>query len=119
MEKKVEFKVGYETLLGSLFVPSGKGPFPGVLFFHGRGSDRIRYVPMAKKLSEHGIMGLAFDFRGCGESDGEFKNQSHKMGVEDAVAGLEFLLSQNEYLIHQMKAMNIFLQTIHTFSLVP
>lgn len=95
MEKKVEFKVGKETLRGSLFIPSGKGPFPGVVFYHGRGSSRKNYLPMAKKLSNNGIIGLAFDFGGCGESDGVFKDQTQRMGIDDAKAGLEFLLSQN------------------------
>lgn len=95
MEKKVEFKVGEETLRGSMFVPEGKGPFPGVVFYHGRGSDRARYLPMAKFLSNKGIITLAFDFRGCGESDGVFENQTPKMGVEDGRVGLEFLLAQN------------------------
>ncbi len=95
MEKKVEFKSGKEILRGGLFVPQGKGPFPCMVFFHGRGSDRTRYLPMAKFLSGKGIMTLAFDFRGCGESDGVFENQTPRMGVEDGRAALEFLLRQN------------------------
>ncbi|MCL5019854.1 MAG: alpha/beta fold hydrolase [Patescibacteria group bacterium] len=92
---EVEFKVGKDTLRGTLFIPSGKGPFPGVIFYHGRGSTRARYLPMAETLAQKGFITLAFDFRGCGESDGKFEAQSHKMGIEDARAGLEFLLSQN------------------------
>lgn len=95
MEKKVEFKVGNEVLRGSLFVPVGKGPFPGVIFYHGRGSNRGRYLEIGKQFAEKGIMALAFDFRGCGESDGKFPDQTQRMGIDDARAGLEFLLSQN------------------------
>ena len=95
MEKQVEFKSGKETLRGSLFIPKGKGPFPGVIFFHGRGSDRKNYLGMGKNLSENGVITLAFDFRGCGDSEGDFKNQTHRMGIEDAEGGLKFVLSQN------------------------
>lgn len=95
MERKIEFKVGKETLRGSLFVPEGKGPFPGVVFYHGRGSSRKRYLEISKQFAEKGIMALAFDFRGCGESDGIFKEQTQRMGIDDARAGLEFLLKQN------------------------
>lgn len=95
MERKVEFKVDKDTLRGSLFTPKGKGPFPGVVFYHGRGSTRETYLPMAKILSSKGMITLAFDFRGCGESEGIFKNQTHRMGIEDGRAGLEFLLSQD------------------------
>lgn len=95
MNRDVKFKVGKETLRGSLFVPEGNGPFPGVVFYHGRGSSRKRYIEISKRLEASGIMALAFDFRGCGESDGVFKNQTQRMGIDDARAGLEFLLDQN------------------------
>lgn len=96
MEKKVEFKVGKETLRGSMFVPSGKGPFPSVIFFHGSGSTGETYFEAAKKLSEHGILGFAFNFRGCGVSDGKFTDQTIGMGGEDAKAALIFFRSQPE-----------------------
>ncbi|KKQ35152.1 MAG: Dienelactone hydrolase [Microgenomates group bacterium GW2011_GWA2_37_6] len=94
MEKKVEFKVGKETLRGSLFIPQGDGPFPGVVFFHGRGSSRRRYLKISKRLSEKGFIVLAFDFRGCGKSEGKFEDKTLRMGIDDARAGLEFLLEQ-------------------------
>src|ERR1035437_9424799 len=93
-KQAVEFKVGKETIRGSLFIPEGRGPFPAVVFYHGRGSNRKNYLPMAESLAQKGIMALAFDFRGCGESDGKFRNQTHKMGIEDGKAALEFLLTQ-------------------------
>ncbi len=95
MDKDIEFKVGSETLRGSLFIPKGKGPFPAVVFYHGRGSSRGRYLEISKRLEEKGFMALAFDFRGCGVSDGVFKDQTQRMGIDDARAGLNFLLEQN------------------------
>jgi uncharacterized protein len=95
MQEKVEFKSGKETLRGSLFIPNGKGPFPGVVFYHGRGSNRGNYLQMGRSLIKNGIASLAFDFGGCGKSDGVFKNQTHRMGIKDAEAGLKFILSQN------------------------
>lgn len=95
IKKEVKFKVGKETLRGSLFIPNGKGPFPGVVFFHGSGSKRERYLPVAESLAKNGILTLAFDFRGCGESDGAYEEQTHKNAIEDAGAGLDFLLNQN------------------------
>lgn len=95
MEEKVEFKSGNEALRGSMFIPKGKGPFASVVFYHGLGSDRTKYLPMAEFLSNKGIITLAFDFRGCGSSEGLFENQTPRMGIEDGEAALEFLLSQN------------------------
>lgn len=109
MEKEVEFKVREDTLRGTLFIPdgepaglasesvAGRGPFPGVVFYHGRGSSRGRYLEIGKRLADKGITALAFDFRGCGKSDGKFPDQTQRMGIDDATAGLEFLLSQNVY----------------------
>lgn len=95
MERRVEFKSGEETLRGTLFTPRGKGTFPGIVFYHGRGSDRTRYLPMAKFLANKGMITLAFDFGGCGASTGIFANQTHRMGVEDGRSALDFLLQQN------------------------
>jgi len=94
-KQNVEFKVGGETLRGTLFIPDRAGPFPSIVSYHGRGSSKKNYLPMASRLAENGILALAFDFRGCGESDGKFKDQTHGMGIDDGKAALEFLLMQN------------------------
>ena len=94
MEKQVEFKVGKETLRGSLFVPEGTGPFPAVIFFHGSGSKGLTYFETAKQLSEKGVLGFAFNFRGCGISDGKFGKITIGEGEEDAREALKLFLSQ-------------------------
>ena len=96
MEKKVEFKLGKEILRGSLFVPKGKGPFPSVIFFHGSGGNGERHFEMAKEVSKKGILGFAFNYRGCGVSDGEFEDQTVGMGIEDGKAAIKFFLFQKE-----------------------
>lgn len=94
--KNVEFKVGKETLRGAMFTPSGKGPFPGVIFFHGSGGNGETSFELAKKVSKKGILGFAFNYRGCGMSDGEFKDQTVGMGITDGKAAIDFFLSQEE-----------------------
>ncbi|MBI2025914.1 MAG: alpha/beta fold hydrolase [Candidatus Levybacteria bacterium] len=96
MEKKIEFIVDNTTLRGSLFIPSGNGPFPAVIFFHGSGGIGETYFKAAKTLSRNGILGFAFNYRGAGVSDGEFSKQTLKMGIEDAKAALNFLMSQDK-----------------------
>lgn len=96
MEKKIEFKVGNETLRGVMFIPSGTGPFPSVIFFHGSGSTGETSFEAAKLLAENGILGFAFNFRGCGISDGKFEDQKIGDGAEDARAAIDFFLSQPE-----------------------
>lgn len=94
MEKKVEFKSGKETLKGSLFIPQGKGPFPSVIFFQGSGGNGEKEFELAKFVSENGILGFAFNYRGCGVSDGDFKDQTVGMGIEDGKVAIDFFLSQ-------------------------
>jgi|SRR3989344_8515533 len=92
--RQVEFKVGNTTLRGSLFIPKGKGPFPAVIFFHGSGGVGEMYFEAAKKISQKGILGFAFNYRGAGISDGIFEEQTLSMGIEDAKAAINTLLSQ-------------------------
>lgn len=95
MERKVEFKVGKEILRGSMFIPQGKGPFPSVVFYHGSRSDRKKNFPIARDLSSKGFICLCFDFRGHGESDGNFENLNFGNFIEDGQAALDFLREQN------------------------
>ncbi len=94
--KKVEFKIGKDTLRGSLFIPKGKGPFPSVIFLHGSGGVGETYFAIAEKLSKKGILGFAFNYRGAGVSDGKFEDQTIAMGIEDAMFAFKFLQSQEE-----------------------
>ncbi len=89
----VSIPVGSEKMAGLLYVPDHKEDkkFPSVVIFHGRGSSKKRYQDRAQALAEKGFLTLVFDFRGCGESDGNFSEQTIAMGFEDAVAGYDFL----------------------------
>jgi len=95
-KREVEFKVGNDTLRGTLFIPSGKGPFPAVIFFHGSESTGETYFELGEKLSQNGILGFAFNYRGCGVSDGNIKEQTLGMGLEDAKAAMELFFPQKE-----------------------
>jgi esterase/lipase len=95
-KQNVEFKVGKDTLRGSIFIPRGKGPFPAVIFLHGSESRGETYFELAEKLSQNGILGFAFNYRGCGISDGNIKEQTLGMGLEDVKAALELFFSWKE-----------------------
>ncbi len=94
-KQNVEFKVGGDTLRGSLFIPDGKGPFPAVIFFHGSGGKGEKYYEAGEKFPEKGIMAFAFNFRGCGRSEGDFKEQTYRDALDDAQSAFEVLLKQN------------------------
>lgn len=89
----VSIPVKSEKLSGLLYIPKhiGKKKIASVVIFHGRGSSKKRYEDRGKALAEKGFLALVFDFRGCGDSDGDFSMQTISMGFEDAVAGYTFL----------------------------
>ena len=93
MRKEFSFKIGKDMLRGTLFIPRGTGPFPAVIFFHGSGGVGEMYFDLAKRISEKGIVGMAFNYRGAGLSNGAFEDQTLEMGIQDATAALNFLLS--------------------------
>ncbi len=93
--QNVIIPVGNEKLSGLLYVPKLlTRKIPSVVILHGRGSSKKRYDDRAMVIADKGILTLTFDFRGCGESDGRFIDQTIKMGFEDTLAGYDYLVSQ-------------------------
>lgn len=97
IQGRVEFRVEGQKLVGTLCLPKGKGPFPAVLFFHGRGSSQKRYIDYARRLArEAGIVAFCFDFRGHGGSEGDLDKLLIKASLKDAQAGFDFLKRQRQ-----------------------
>lgn len=73
---------------------SVKNP-PAILMCHGLAGDKTGkyriYVILAKQLSELGIASLRIDFRGSGDSEGDFADMTIESEVSDAIKALEFL----------------------------
>jgi uncharacterized protein len=92
--RQVEFKSVENILRGSLFIPSGKGAFPGVIFFHGNGGNGDKYFEAGRYLVNKGIMSLAFNYTGCGRSDGNYFTQTYKDAITDASFAYNFFLKQ-------------------------
>lgn len=54
------------TYLADFYVPEGSGPFPAILFIHGggwRGGDRKQLRRQAIFMAQHGMVGMAIDYR--------------------------------------------------------
>ena len=95
--QKVIIPVENQSMKGTLYVPkSDKNSLPAVVVYHGRGSSQARYTDRAEELAKVGFITLIFSFRGCGKSDGKFKDQTIEMGYQDALAGYDFLLGQEK-----------------------
>lgn len=93
--QKVSFQSDGLNIHGTLVMPDEVNkPFPGVIIFHGMTSSEAGYVPLAAKLAEHGIAGLAVSMRGHGESDGDFNKSTVAEAISDAIAAQDFLVNQ-------------------------
>jgi hypothetical protein len=94
-EVPVEFKNEGLTLFGMMHLPDREPGYPCVVFLHGytgtRMGDHCLLVKAARRFCRHGIACLRFDFRGSGESEGEFADVTLDGEASDAHAALEFL----------------------------
>lgn len=92
------------TLVGTLTLPDGAGPFPAVLLITGSGpQDRNEsllghkpFLVLADYLTRQGIAVLRVDDRGVGKSTGNFKLATSQDFAGDALAGVEFLKAHKQ-----------------------
>jgi alpha-beta hydrolase superfamily lysophospholipase len=91
-EEDLAIASGTVVLGGTVVVPAGPGPFPGIVFLHGSGPEgrwSSRYL--AHQFAGRGIASLIFDKRGVGRSTGDWRTAGFSDLVEDAVAAVEAL----------------------------
>ncbi|WP_420449083.1 alpha/beta hydrolase [Candidatus Palauibacter sp.] len=94
--EEVSFENGDIHLEGTLTLPEGTGPFPGVVLITGSGpQDRDEVVagfPIFRLLSDHltrqGIAVLRYDDRGVGGSTGSVSASTTSDFAGDALAGI-------------------------------
>ncbi|OGN95397.1 MAG: hypothetical protein A2Z77_03965 [Chloroflexi bacterium RBG_13_51_36] len=76
-ETRVDFQSGELTLEGVLAIPEGVPPFPAVIVCHphslyGGSMDNNVVCSLTETLTEASFVSFKFNFRGVGESQGEF-----------------------------------------------
>ena len=100
MERQVVFENAGQKLYGMLHLPDRVDRSPVVALFHGFTGTKIEphriFVKMARELMGQGIAALRFDFRGSGESEGEFVDMTAEGEISDALQSLDFLQAQPE-----------------------
>ncbi len=99
METPIVFRVSGQQVVGMLHRPDRrKGRVPAVVFFHGFTGTKVEphriFVKAARALAAAGIAALRFDFRGSGDSAGEFSRMTVTGELKDARAALAFLRKQ-------------------------
>ncbi|MEL7044967.1 MAG: alpha/beta fold hydrolase [Pseudomonadota bacterium] len=103
-ETELAFDVGGETGRGVLETPDRESP-PVVLLLHGftgsrdemqiSGTQEGIFERTARMLAEAGIASLRIDFRGSGDSDGQWIDTTVTRQIEDAVAAIDWLSQHN------------------------
>jgi hypothetical protein len=99
MEIQVSFPSQGETVVGMLHLPA-RTPAPGVIMCHGFTGHKAEahrlFVSAARDFAQHGLVALRFDFRGSGDSEGEFREVTVSGEIADAAAALGYLASRPE-----------------------
>ena len=88
-------------IVGTFARPSsGSGPFPAVLMLHGFASKRDEvngvFRRTAEGLAGEGIASLRIDFRGSGDSSGNFRTTTIDGQMADAERALQWLRDNQE-----------------------
>ncbi len=95
METPIVFESKGQQVVGILHVPEGRGRFPAALLLHGFTGTRVEphrmFVKISRALAEHGIASLRFDFRGSGDSAGDFEDMTIRSEVVDSIEAIRFL----------------------------
>jgi uncharacterized protein len=100
-EHWVSFDVHGQRLHGMLHLPTAlTAPHPCVLLLHGFTGTHLEphrlFALMARQLAAAGIAAYRFDFRGSGDSEGDFSEMTISRELEDARAALNLLRSRGE-----------------------
>lgn len=84
-----------QKIFGMIHRPNNVEKCPFVLVCHGLGGNKCGkgrlYVHLSERLSKLGIGSLRIDFRGSGDSEGEFSSMTIDSEVSDATVALNFL----------------------------
>lgn len=84
-----------ERMLGIVELPEEDGKFPVVLMLHGFGGDHItsafKFPRLSRRLVKKGFATVRFDFRGSGNSEGDFVEVSPCTECRDAMEVIDWV----------------------------
>lgn len=101
-ETWLSFEVHAQRLHGMLHLPLEpySKPVPCVMLLHGFTGQALEphrfFIQIARALAKQGIAAFRFDFRGSGNSEGDFSEMTAQRELEDARAALRLLESRPE-----------------------
>jgi dipeptidyl aminopeptidase/acylaminoacyl peptidase len=85
-------------IFGMFHKPAGAERHPTVVMLHGLGGHKVGryriYVDLAETLAEAGIASFRFDFRCCGDSEGDFSQMTIDSQISDALKAIKYVSDQ-------------------------
>ncbi|MEK4564748.1 alpha/beta fold hydrolase [Alkalihalobacillus sp. FSL R5-0424] len=97
----LSLQVHDETLSGAIHFPqqTTSEKLPAIVFVHGFigskvGEHRL-FVKASRYFAEKGYACFRFDFSGCGESSGEYRNLTVSKQIEELLAIIQYMKSQS------------------------
>jgi len=102
MEKQVSIHTDSQQLSGVLHIPdcNKDEKRPAIVICHGFISSKVGqhrlFVTLARNLCLAGYAVLRFDFSGCGESSGEYRDVTITQQIEETIKAIDFLEKQPE-----------------------
>jgi pimeloyl-ACP methyl ester carboxylesterase len=96
MQKSIEIRNGRSTLRGMLHLPDNiYGKVPIIIILHGfqgnKAGPHSIFVEFSRLMEQKGIASIRFDFRGSGESDGNFSDMTMSDELEDAKIIIDYV----------------------------
>ncbi len=96
METPVVFDFRGQQLIGMIHLPPGRARCPAVLLLHGFTGTKTEahrmFVKISRALCAQGIIAFRFDFRGSGDSEGEFENMTIRSETNDSLEAFKLLV---------------------------
>ncbi len=113
-EQIVNFTNEDMNIVATLVLPEGLNRAPIVMFLNGyagdrnellvTGTDEYIWQRLARILAEQGLASLRIDFRGSGDSDGDYTMTTFSTQISDALAAVEYISTS---LRHQVNSREI------------
>ncbi|MCX7915793.1 MAG: alpha/beta fold hydrolase [Verrucomicrobiae bacterium] len=100
-EIPVTFECRGQQIVGMIHLPPGRERVPAVLMLHGFTGTKVEchrmFVKLGRLLAKKGIASLRFDFRGSGDSAGNFEDITLRSEVADALEAIKFMARHKRF----------------------
>lgn len=95
MQVHVQIPINGEVITGELFIPESTS-IACMVFCHGWTSKNTKYLKLAEQLARRGILCLAINLRGHGDSGYSIEDYSRKEHLVDVLAAIDYVKERSK-----------------------